>query len=185
VYERYTDLASRIRVPASFALAALYLYFAEPTAWSLALGISIASAGLALRAASAGHLRKNSRLAVSGPYAYTRNPLYLGSALAGAGFAIAGGRWWFVAVLALFFAIVYAPVMRKEEAHLRRLFGEPYASYAAAVPLLLPRFSAWQQPGSTPEQFDASLYRSNREYEALVAFAVIVVVLCGKMYWRA
>jgi protein-S-isoprenylcysteine O-methyltransferase Ste14 len=181
---RYSDLVSRLRVPSSFALAAVYLYFAQPTLLRLALGMCVALAGLALRAASAGHLRKNSRLAVSGPYAYTRNPLYLGSALAGIGFAIAGGRWWFLLLLTLFLAAVYVPVMRREEAHLRTLFGEPYAAYANAVPLLLPRVTPWRGMANKPDRFDYSLYRYNREYEALLAFAAIVLALWAKMLWR-
>ena len=165
-------------------MAAVYLLFAHPTAGRLAAGALVALGGLAVRAASAGHVQKNRRLAISGPYAYTRNPLYLGSAVAGAGFAIAGGRWWFFLLLAVFFAAVYVPVMRSEQAHLTALFGERYTAYARAVPLLLPRLTPWRAPGAKPAQFDLQLYRNNREYEALVAFVVIVMALWGKMVWR-
>ena len=178
----YSSLASRVRVPASFVLGAIYLWFAEPTPLRLALGSIIALTGLAIRAMSAGHLEKNRELTTSGPYAYTRNPLYLGSALAGVGFAIAGGQWWFLLLLALFFAAVYAPVIRNEEAHLRKLFGEQYATYAESVPLFLPRLSARRTDGMA-SRFNGKLYLRNREYEALLAFAMIVLTLWVKMLW--
>ncbi|MBI3934210.1 MAG: isoprenylcysteine carboxylmethyltransferase family protein [Acidobacteria bacterium] len=181
--ERYTQMASRVRVPSGFALAAMYLFFAQPTPARLATGVLVALAGLAVRAASAGHVQKNRRLATGGPYAYTRNPLYLGSVVAATGFAIAGGRWWFCLLLALFFAAVYFPVMRSEQAHLTVLFGEEYAAYARAVPLLLPRWTPWRAPHAQPVRFDVRLYRNNREYEALLAFVVIVLLLWSKMLW--
>ena len=88
-------------------------------------------------------------------------------------------------MLALFFALVYIPVMRREEEHLRALFGKEYASYANEVPLLLPRLTAWRAATGPEGRFDTGLYRSNREYEALLAFVVIVLALCAKMLWRA
>ncbi|MBI2819032.1 MAG: isoprenylcysteine carboxylmethyltransferase family protein [Acidobacteria bacterium] len=157
--------------------------FAEPTPARLAVGAIVALGGLALRAASAGHVQKNRRLATSGPYAHTRNPLYLGSAIGAIGFAIAGGRWWFLLLFAFFFAAVYVPVMRNEQAQLTVLFGEEFLAYARAVPLLWPRWTPWRGPGAQPGRFDSKLYWNNREYEALVAFVVIVAVLWGKMVW--
>jgi protein-S-isoprenylcysteine O-methyltransferase Ste14 len=159
------------------------LIFAEPTPARLTAGAIVALAGLAVRAASAGHVDKNRKLATSGPYAYTRNPLYLGSALAGVGFSIAGGRWWFFLLLAAFFTAVYVPVMRNEEEHLVTLFGEQYNAYARAVPLLFPRLTPWREPCGERKRFDPRRYRNNREYEALLAFVVIVLALWGKMVW--
>jgi protein-S-isoprenylcysteine O-methyltransferase Ste14 len=172
-------------VPSGFVIAAIYLWSADPAPARLAAGAIVALLGLALRASSAGHVRKNRQLAISGPYAYTRNPLYLGSAIAALGFALAGGRWWFFLLFALLFAAVYFPVMRSEQAHLTTLFGEEYSAYARAVPLLLPRWTPWRPPGSPPGRFDAQLYLNNREYEAFIAFIVIVAVLWGKMVWMA
>jgi protein-S-isoprenylcysteine O-methyltransferase Ste14 len=183
VANSYSQLVSRVRVPAGFAMAAIYLLFAKPTPVRLAVGAMIALAGIAVRAASAGHVEKNRKLATSGPYAYTRNPLYLGSALAGLGFSIAGGRWWFLLLLAVFFAAVYLPVMRSEQAHLNLLFGDEYGTYARAVPLFWPRFTAWRAPGGRRQRFNPGLYRYNREYEALAAFLLIVLALWGKMAW--
>jgi len=183
VSDQYSSLASRVRVPSGFAIAAIYLLFAEPTAARLVAGAVVALAGLAIRAASAGQVQKNRRLATSGPYAYTRNPLYLGSAIGAIGFAIAGGRWWFFLLFALFFAAVYFPVMRSEQANLTVLFGEEYLAYARAVPLLLPRWKPWRDPGTLSGQFDPKLYWKNREYKAFIAFVVIVAILWGKMVW--
>jgi protein-S-isoprenylcysteine O-methyltransferase Ste14 len=183
MFRRYSQVVARKRVPAGFLLAAIYLLFARPTPGGLAWGAMVALAGLLLRAASAGHLEKNKSLATSGPYAHTRNPLYLGSALAGIGFSIAGGQWWFLVLLAIFFGGVYWPVMRNEEAHLRQLFGKDFDAYARAVPLLWPRLRPWRAAGASQKGFDWKLYRSNREYEALLAFLVIVLALWGKMLW--
>jgi protein-S-isoprenylcysteine O-methyltransferase Ste14 len=161
----------------------VYLWFAQPTPRKLVVGALIALVGLAIRAFSAGHIRKNRELATAGPYAYTRNPLYLGSALAGIGFTIAGGQWWFLLLLAFYFAAIYLPVMRSEEEHLKALFGARYAAYADAVPLLVPRLTPWRDEDVTSTYFDVKQYRANREYEALVGFIVIVMVLWGKMLW--
>ena len=92
MWDNYSKLAARIRVPTGLLVGAVYLVFAEPTARSLLVGASVALAGLLLRAISSGYVAKNQRLATGGPYAYTRHPLYLGSAVAGVGFCIAGGR---------------------------------------------------------------------------------------------
>ena len=181
--DRYSQLASRIRVPSGFAIATIYLLFARPTPLRLAAGAIVALAGLAIRAASAGHLQKNRRLAMGGPFAYTRNPLYFGSAMAAIGFSIAGGRWWFFVLFALVFAAVYFPVIRSEQARLTVLFGEEYVAYTRAVPLLLPRWTPWRPANAPPARFDAGLYWNNREYEALLAFVVIVLILWSKLLW--
>lgn len=181
--QRYSQLAARIRVPAGFLLAAIYLVFAEPTPARLWSGAAVALAGLLLRAASAGHLEKNRQLATSGPYAYTRSPLYLGSAVAGVGFCMAGGKWWFFVLLAAFLAAVYWPVLRSEGEHLSRLFPGEFAAYAQSVPLLLPRLRPWRKPDAAPARFDWVRYRKNREYQALLAYLAIVWILWGKMRW--
>ena len=145
----------------------------------------MALAGLAVRAWAAGVIEKNTRLAVSGPYAYTRNPLYLGSTIASVGFAIAAGKWWLLVMMAVFFAAVYVPVIRREQAHLTELFGPDYAAYVAAVPLLLPRLTPWRPTGTTANRFSWQRYWKNHEYRAAVAFALIIIFLAAKMVWLA
>ena len=177
----YSELAARIRVPGGFVLAAVYLLGAQPTPRRLLWGALVAMGGLLLRAWSTGYLEKNRSLATSGPYAHTRNPLYLGSAIAAAGFAMAGGLWWFLLLLAAFFLAVYWPVIRNEEAHLRRLFPEEFPAYADAIPVLWPRLRPWRGHNSSLTRFSTKRYWRNREYRALLAYIATVLLLFGKM----
>jgi protein-S-isoprenylcysteine O-methyltransferase Ste14 len=140
----------------------------------------VAALGLALRTFAAGHLAKNQRLATSGPYAYTRNPLYLGSALMGAGFAVAGGNWILALACLVLFAAIYWPVIRREEEYLRREFGEVYDLYAQQVPLFLPRF---RRPAGG-EKFQWKQYRKNREYEAFLGYLAMMIFLAFKIRLR-
>jgi protein-S-isoprenylcysteine O-methyltransferase Ste14 len=108
-------IAKRIRVPLGFLFAAFFLWRAQPQWWSLAVGSLLALAGVSIRAISSGHVKKNEELATTGPYAYTRNPLYFGSIVIASGFALASLRWEIAAVLVAMFAAIYIPVIRGEE----------------------------------------------------------------------
>jgi hypothetical protein len=131
-----------------------------------------------LRAAAAGHLHKGEELATSGPYAYARNPLYLGSALLAGGFAVAGRSWPSAIILAVYFVLVYAAVMRREEEELRAHYGAAFDDYAARVPLFLPRPKSRTTSGSRGgRRFSWSFYRRNREYEAALGFVAGVALL--------
>ena len=167
----------RWRVPLGFLCGALFLWFARPNWLTLGIGGGVALIGLALRAWSAGHIRKNRELATSGPYSYTRNPLYLGSFLLGVGFTIASGQPWLALLFAALFLGIYYPVMRVEAADLAKLFGEDYENYSRAVPLFFPRATAYR--GDKGTRFDASLYMRYREYRAalglLIAWALLAL----------
>ena len=183
----YSEFAARVRVPSGILLGLIYIVFSQPAPSRLIEGSMVALAGLSLRAWAAGSLAKNQRLATGGPYAYTRNPLYLGSLLAGTGYCFAGGRWWFFVLLAAFFGTLYWPVIRREEAHLRELFPDEYPKYANSVPAFLPCFGASRRQssgleGSSGNGFHWALYWKNREYEAFAAFLIIVVILSAKLY---
>jgi protein-S-isoprenylcysteine O-methyltransferase Ste14 len=102
------------------------------------IGAGVSVIGLAIRAWASGHIRKNAQLAVSGPYAFTRNPLYLGSFLLGLGFTIASGRWELAILFAALFLGIYFPVMRVEATTMGELFGKEYQAYKQAVPLFFP-----------------------------------------------
>ena len=174
----------RWRVPLGFICAPVFILLAQPTARTLAAGGAIALAGLLVRAWASGHIRKNERLAVSGPYAHTRNPLYLGSLIMGLGFTVAAsGRAWLLPALGGLFAAlflgIYLPVMRVEAATLAELFGEEYRAYARRVPLLLPRPAPYRDARDERLKFDARLYLRYREYRAalgvLAAFALLAL----------
>lgn len=175
----WTRVARRIRVPAGFALALVYWWLAHPSARSLAVGSAIAFCGLALRALASGHVRKDRQLTTTGPYAYTRNPLYLGSLVVAAGFAVAGWNPWLAAGVLLLFFLLYLPTIRSEEEYLRRNFPE-FAEYARRVPRLVPRLRAEKQAEGG---FSRELYLEHREYNAIVGAAAMLAALILKLLW--
>ncbi len=174
----YADTVARLRVPFGFLLVAAFAWFSQPTLTSLAWGVPVSLAGLLLRGWAAGCLAKNQQLATGGPYAYTRNPLYLGTLLVAAGLVIAS-RYAALAILfAAVFALVYLPVIQLEEQHLRKLFSE-YSDYGAKVPALWPRFRSNVSNGAR-QGFRWKLYWKNREYEASAGYAAGVAFLLWK-----
>jgi protein-S-isoprenylcysteine O-methyltransferase Ste14 len=176
----WSRIARRIRVPLGFVFAVLYFWLARPTWRFIALGALLIVPGLLIRALASGHVRKNEALATSGPYAYTRNPLYLGSLLIGAGFAVAARSWWVgVALVVMFFAI-YVPVIRDEETFLRQKFPE-FEDYARRVPRMFPKITSHSATNDEPAGFSADLYLKHREYNALVGSALLVCALILKM----
>lgn len=177
----FSSFVARWRVPFGFALGIAYLIFAQPTVPLLVAGCAVALVGLGIRAGSAGHLVKDQTLATGGPYAYTRNPLYLGSFLLGIGLVLAGAQWVLGVVFVVFFLTVYLPVMRREARNLHQRFGREYEDYAAAVPLFFP-FRKPLRPSKT--KFEWKRYRSNREYEAAIGYFVGVIFLIVKILLR-
>ena len=171
----------RWRVPLGFACAVLFLFFARPSVWTLIIGGVVALPGLALRAWASGYLRKNETLATSGPYAHTRNPLYLGSFLIGMGFTIAAGQILLVVIFLVMILGIYLPVMRVESATLGELFGKKYARYAKDVPLLFPRLSPFVRRAEL--KFDRALYVRYREYRAAVGVVIAWMLLAAKMIY--
>ena len=172
----------RWRVPLGFVCAALFILFARPRPATLAAGAAVSLVGVLLRAWASGHIRKNDALAISGPYAYTRNPLYLGSFILGLGFTIGSGRWWLGIVFAALFLGIYLPVMRVESATLSQLFGASFQEYAAAVPLFLPRLTPYRS-GEARIGFDHRLYLRYREYRAALGLLVAWALLVFKAYY--
>jgi protein-S-isoprenylcysteine O-methyltransferase Ste14 len=176
----YSRVARRIRVPMGFVFSVLYFWLARPTWQFLALGVVLILPGLLIRALASGHVRKNEALAASGPYAYTRNPLYLGSLLMGVGFAVAGRSWWVGAVLVVMFFAIYLPVIRDEEAFLRAKFPE-FEEYARRVPRMLPRIGRRQGAEESRREFSFDLYLEHREYNALLGALAMLAVLIVKV----
>jgi protein-S-isoprenylcysteine O-methyltransferase Ste14 len=185
---RWQRVASRIRVPLGFLTAAVYLFelWRKPTQpaavlWSLALVLP----GLWLRAYAAGYVKKNRELTVTGPYAHTRNPLYLGSMLMAAGFALALQSWPVAVLLAIGFSVIYIPVIAAEERFLRATFPA-FADYSRTVPRLIPRLTPARlaAPGSPQTVtsdprpgFSFGLYLRHREYNAGVGAALLYLSL--------
>ena len=172
----YADLVARLRVPCGFALMAAFAWFAHPDARSLVYGLPVSLIGLAVRAWAAGHLAKDRTLASSGPYAYTRNPLYLGTLLVAAGLAIAARSAGLGALFAAVFLCIYLPVIQLEQQHLRSLFAD-YDAYAKRVPALVPRMTP---AAGEPRPFQWALYVRNREYQAAAGFLGGVLLLLWK-----
>lgn len=175
-------LIQRWRVPLGFLCGAAFILLAKPNIWSLVAGGIIAVLGLLIRAWAAGHIRKNAALAISGPYAHTRNPLYLGSFLLSVGFTIAAANVWLILLFAALFLGVYLPVMRIEARDVATLFPAQYKLYAEHVPLFLPRVTPWQNSslGKTVNKFDFSLYLKYREYRAALGLAAALGLLFVK-----
>jgi protein-S-isoprenylcysteine O-methyltransferase Ste14 len=174
----YADAVARLRVPAGFVMVAAFAWFSHPDGWSLATGLPLSACGLALRAWAAGHLAKNQRLATSGPYAFTRNPLYLGTLITALGLAAAGRSIGLAILFAALFMLVYLPAIELEEQHLMAILPG-YAAFAARVPLLVPR---WPEPFG-PDRFSAALYKKNREYQALLGWALGAAWLVVRAIW--
>ncbi len=170
----------RWRVPLGFLCGALFMVQAQPRPLTLALGGAVALVGLALRAWAAGHIRKNAALATSGPYAYTRNPLYLGSFLLGLGFTIASARLTLGVLFTALFLGIYLPVMRVESADLAEIFGQDYRRYAGAVPLFFPRLIPYRDEKTLGTKFDAALYLRYREYRAALGLIIAWSLLALK-----
>src|SRR6266849_6857507 len=176
----WSAIARRVRVPLGFAFAALYMCLAKPTVESVLIGAGLVIPGLAIRALASGHLQKNEQLATGGPYAYTRNPLYLGSLILSVGFALAARSWWIVAGIVLLFSVIYLPVIRAEEIFLRERFPQ-FDEYAREVPSLFPRVSRF---GKRSGSFSWDLYWKHREYNATLGSAAIMAALVAKLLWR-
>jgi protein-S-isoprenylcysteine O-methyltransferase Ste14 len=174
----YADFVARLRVPAGFLMVATFAWFAHPHLKSLEVGVPISGCGIALRAWAAGHLAKDQRLAISGPYSFTRNPLYLGTLIAAIGLAAAARSAGLALLFASLFALVYLPAIELEEQHLGAILPG-YAEFAARVPLLMPRWPAW----FGPDRFSFALYRKNREYQALFGWLAGIAWLGVKARW--
>jgi protein-S-isoprenylcysteine O-methyltransferase Ste14 len=179
----WSRIARRIRVPLGFAFAVLYLWLARPTPAFMALSLILVVPGVWLRAYASGYVKKNAELTMTGPYAYTRNPLYLGSMLIAFGFALASRSIWIAVLLAALFAMIYIPVIQSEEAFLRSKF-DSFDAYAARVPRLLPRLRASSVAEGDRGAFSGALYGKHREYNALMGAIAIYAALALRIYFR-
>lgn len=175
----YADAVARLRVPSGFLIVIVFAWFSRPTPPSMAIGVPLSLLGLALRAWAAGCLAKNRQLATGGPYAYTRNPLYIGTLLVAAGLAVASRSIGLAVLFIAVFLLVYLPVIQNEEQHLRKIFPE-YAEYAERVPALIPRLKQARENTSNP--FRTGLYLNNQEYKAGLGFFAGLLFLLWRVW---
>jgi protein-S-isoprenylcysteine O-methyltransferase Ste14 len=171
-------MARRHRIVLSGLIAALLIYLSSPTAVSLLAGLPLVLLGEAIRTWSSGCIRKNKELATDGPYAYTRNPLYLGSFSLGLGFAVMGNSLWVLSIFLAAFGLVYWGVIRSEEGHLAQAFGSRFEHYVKTVPRFLPR---WARSPYGAGKFDWALVWKHREYQAWAGIAGGVAILLLKI----
>jgi protein-S-isoprenylcysteine O-methyltransferase Ste14 len=180
----WQKIARRIRVPLGFVFAAVFLWLAQPTVKTMLLSLLLVVPGVWLRAYAAGYVRKNRELTRTGPYAYTRNPLYLGSMMIAFGFAVAAASWIILVALAVLFAVIYIPTIQGEEGYLREHFAG-FDEYAAKVPRLLPRLTPASFPANenaSGGRFSAEQWRHHREYNALMGAGAIYLALAVRLY---
>lgn len=169
----------RWRVRSSLFLILLIIVLAKPIWTSILSGLAVCGVGLSIRAWASGHIKKEKELAVSGPYQYTRNPLYLGNFILGLSVAAGSNSWWCALIFIAYFLVFYPPVIREERERMKRLFPDKYEEYKKRVPLFFPTFKPFFATGSN--MFSWSLYKKNREYRALYGSLIFWAILVGKM----
>ena len=179
---RWQKVARRIRVPLGFASALVYIVELarhQPTLQMILWSLLLTVPGVWLRGYAAGYVKKNRELTMTGPYAYTRNPLYLGSMLIAAGFGVALGSWIVGVLLLTVFLVIYIPVILSEERFLRSTFAG-FEAYCARVPRLIPRLIPRRKAAAEKSEagcFSFELYRKHREYKAAMGALVLYVCL--------
>ena len=173
----YSLLAKRLRLPLGFLIGGAYLILARPTPITLAVGGVVALIGVLVRAWASGHIVKNDQLATTGPYAHTRNPLYFGSFLIGAGFALAVD-WTLLLLVIAFWVLVYMPTMERERIYMRGRYPEQYAEWEQNVPGFVPRPTPWRRvEPSGSDQFSLDLYMKHGEWKAGLTYVLAMAWL--------
>jgi protein-S-isoprenylcysteine O-methyltransferase Ste14 len=165
---------SRYRVPVGWLVGLVVVALARPTPGFLLVGLLLACAGEALRLWASGHIEKTKSLATGGPYAHSRNPLYVGSLLIALGVAVACASPWVVLAVVVYFLAFYPRVMREEAAFLAQKFPVAYAAWAAIVPLFWPRLAP---AGPRESRFDWSRVRTNKEWRTALALPFLAAIL--------
>ena len=162
-----------LRLKLVWLLVIPFLWFATPTSSSILVGVALGLVGLLIRAWAAGTIQKEEQLTTTGPYAYTRNPLYIGTLLLGVGITLGGGSPIWVALFLLFYLTVYTRTVLGEVVLLGELFGERYEHYASRVPAFIPKLTPYQAPGGADAGFSFARYRRNNEWEAALGFVSV------------
>ncbi|MFP4082586.1 MAG: methyltransferase family protein [Candidatus Aminicenantes bacterium] len=176
------DLESTIyrwRVRAGLMGTVLAIILAQPTLPSFLAGLGISSSGLLLRAWASGYLKKEKELTVSGPYRFTRNPLYLGNLIIGIGMAAASCSWWVGGIFTAYFLLFYPLILKKEKEKMKSLFPKEYETYKNKVPFFFPHL---RPPlPSKKNKFSWRIYQKNKEYRALVGTIIFWLFMAAKV----
>jgi protein-S-isoprenylcysteine O-methyltransferase Ste14 len=173
------ELLNRLRVRAGLIAATAVILLARPTWISIIAGVSVSLLGLFFRAWASGHLRKEKELTISGPYGYSRNPLYLGNFTLGVGVAAGSRSWWVLGIVLGYFALFYPLIIRRERDRMRQLFPEQYENYRKRVPSFFPSLRKRTLPSQV--KFNWSLYKQNKEYRALTGTIAFWLILAAKI----
>lgn len=176
-------LPARFRIRAPWLAVPLVALLSKPTVLLVGVGAVIAAVGLVIRGWAAGTIHKNQTLTTGGPYAFTRNPLYLGSFLMGVGIATATGSIWLFALFLIFFSWVYRGTIQKEARFLEQSYGDRFRSYAAEVPAFVPRITPFRPDEPHPTAFSMDRYLRNREWEAAVGVVAGFALIAAKLLW--
>jgi protein-S-isoprenylcysteine O-methyltransferase Ste14 len=174
---RLEEILNRIRVRAGLFLAIAVVLLARPDWTSILLGVLVCLLGLAIRGWASGHLSKEKKLAVSGPYRYSRNPLYVGNFLLGIGVVGGARSWWVVGLFVCYYGVFYPLIIRRERNRMRELFPQQYEEYGKKVPLFFPSI---RRHLPAKGKFSWALYRQNKEYRALQGTILVWLVLAAK-----
>ena len=171
----------KLRFAVLYPAGAWALWALRCDANSLRLGSCVVAAGLLVRSWANGYAIKMDKLTTSGPYAFLRHPLYAGTLLMVAGFAVILRAGWLGAAFVVFFAVVYWGTMRSEERMLTDKFGDAYRNYRAEVPPLWPALRAYAAGEKWP--FARERYWRSQEYKLILWTAVSVLVIFLRTEW--
>ncbi|MGD9347369.1 MAG: isoprenylcysteine carboxylmethyltransferase family protein [Candidatus Aminicenantes bacterium] len=176
---KFSDIIYKWRVRIGLISTILSFILAKPTALSLIAGAFIAMLGLAIRVWACGNLKKEKELTISGPYRYTRNPLYFGSMIMGISTVVACRSWGVLAIFLVNFMIIYPVVIRKEKTKMSELFPEKYQKYSKQVPLFFPTLKP-KLPPDPNNRFSWETYKQNKENRALLGSVIFYICLVIK-----
>ncbi|MEO8361121.1 MAG: isoprenylcysteine carboxylmethyltransferase family protein [Vicinamibacteria bacterium] len=168
---------SRIRVRSGYVAGALALFFAQPDHESLVVGGILAFVGESIRIWASGHIEKTLKLATGGPYAHTRNPLYVGSVLMALGLLAAARHPISVIAGLLYLGVFYPYIIREEAKFLRGKFPDEYGTWAKEVPIFFPRLTPG---GPRHSKFQMSRLLANHEWRSIIG----LWLLSAFMIWR-
>lgn len=173
------DAVYRWRVRCSLMGLILAVVLARPNFQSLLAGLGFCILGLLLRAWACGHLRKDVKLTTSGPYRYTRNPLYLANLIIGISVVAAARSWWVFAFFCLYFLLFYPVIIKREKEKMEKFFPGKYEEYSQKVPLFFPALKP--NPPASEKTFDWALFKKNKERRAGIAALFFWAIIMLKM----